>query len=385
MRGSRHAQNALRHRPRPQPGELPAADAAHLAGARGLGVSRSACDRARPAAAELPRVLRADAPACLGADEARHRARRHGVGGARQHAGDARMPLRRADGGRGAQHHEHAARRRRHRVSARPRRRQGADHRPRIFQGGEGGAGAVQGQAAGRRLRRSGVYRRGRAARQNRIRGFHQGRRSEFRLEHAGRRMGRHRAELHLGHHRRSEGRGLSPPRRASARGQQRADLRDGTAAGLSVDAADVPLQRLVLPLDDLGGGRHPHLSPRGARQGDVRRHRRAQGHAPVRRADRDVDPAQRAGRREKAAAACGAVRDRGRPAAGGGAGGDEGRRLQRHPCLRTDRGLRPRRRQRLESGVGRAAARRTGRQEIAPGRALPHAGRRSTCSTRTP
>ena len=75
--------------------------------------------------------------------QARHRARRHGVGGARQHAGDARMPLRRADGGRGAQHHQHAARCRRHRVPARPRRGQGADHRPRVLQGGEGGAGAA--------------------------------------------------------------------------------------------------------------------------------------------------------------------------------------------------------------------------------------------------
>ena len=48
-----------------------------------------------------------------------------------------------------------------------------------------------------------------------------------------------------------------------------------GPASGLSLDAADVPLQRLVLSLDDLGGGRHACLPARGARQGDVRRHRR--------------------------------------------------------------------------------------------------------------
>ena len=179
------------------------------------GVPRPARDRARPAAAELPRVLRARAPACLGARQARHRARRHGVGGARQHAGDAGMPLRRADGRRGAQHHQHPARRRHHRLPARPRRSQGADRRPRVLHGGEGGAGARQGEAAGHRLRRSGVCRRGRAAGRNRIRGLHQGRRSGFRLAHAGRRMGRDRAQLHLGHHRRSQGRGLSPPRRA--------------------------------------------------------------------------------------------------------------------------------------------------------------------------
>ena len=75
-------------------------------------------------------------------------------------------------------------------------------------------------------------------------------RRSGVRLDNAGRRVGRHRAQLHLGHHRRSQGRGLSPPRRVSARDRQRADRLDGQASGLSLDAADVPLQRLVLSLD---------------------------------------------------------------------------------------------------------------------------------------
>ena len=44
-----------------------------------------------------------------------------------------------------------------HRLLARPRRGQGRDHRPRIFQGDEGGAGALQSEAAGDRLRRSGI------------------------------------------------------------------------------------------------------------------------------------------------------------------------------------------------------------------------------------
>ena len=63
----------------------------------------------------------------------------------------------------------------------------------------------------------------------------------------------------------------------------------------LSLDAADVPLQRLVLPVVALGEGGHARLPAAGAGQGDLRPHRRAQGHAPVRRADRDVDAAQRA------------------------------------------------------------------------------------------
>ncbi len=48
-----------------------------------------------------------------------------------------------------------------------------------------------------------------------------------------------------------------------------------GRASGLSLDAADVPLQRLVLSVDDLGGRRHACLPARGARGSDVRRHRR--------------------------------------------------------------------------------------------------------------
>ena len=48
---------------------------------------------------------------------------------------------------------------------------------------------------------------------------------------------------------------------------RQRRDLRHGQASGLSLDAADVPLQRLVLPLVDLGRRRHPCLPAPGARR----------------------------------------------------------------------------------------------------------------------
>ena len=43
-----------------------------------------------------------------------------------------------------------------------------------------------------------------------------------------------------------------------------------GQHPGLSVDAADVPLQRLVLPVDDLGRRRHACLPAPGARGADV-------------------------------------------------------------------------------------------------------------------
>ena len=48
---------------------------------------------------------------------------------------------------------------------------------------------------------------------------------------------------------------------------RQRRHLRHGQAPGLSLDAADVPLQRLVLPLVDLGRRRHPCLPAPGARR----------------------------------------------------------------------------------------------------------------------
>ncbi len=96
-------------------------------------------------------------------------------------------------------------------------------------------------------------------------------RRSRLRLGDAGRRMGRHHAQLHQRHHRRSERRGLSPSRRASAGHGQCHHLRHAAASGLSVDAADVPLQRLVLSLDRVDRRRHACLPARGARGRDVR------------------------------------------------------------------------------------------------------------------
>ena len=192
-----------------------------------------------------------------------------------------------------------------------------------------------------------------------------------FRLADAERRMGRHLAQLYLRHHRRSQGRRLSPSRRLFARARQRHHLRHGQAPGLFVDLADVSLQRLVLSMDVVDRRRHARLLARRARGADLQRHRRLQGYASVWRADRDVDAAQCAGAGEETVAACRSVRDRGRAAAGGGAGGDEGCGFQRHASLRTDRDLRPREHQRMARRVGSAGAGRPGGQEGPPGRAL--------------
>ena len=147
-------------------------------------------------------------------------------------------------------------------------------------------------------------------------------------------------------------------------------------ASGLSVDAADVSLQRLVLSLDAVDRRRHPRLPAGGARGADFRCHRDAQGNASLRCADRDVDAAQRRDAGEEAAAPCGAVRDRRRAAARSRAGGDEGCRLQRHASLWSYRDLRPGQHQRLASRMGRAFLGRAGGEEGAPGRALSGAGR---------
>ncbi len=65
-------------------------------------------------------------------------------------------------------------------------------------------------------------------------------------------------------------------------------------ASGLSLDPADVPLQRLVLRLDALGGGGHPCLPASGPGGRPLRGPRRARGHASLRRADRHAAAAQR-------------------------------------------------------------------------------------------
>ena len=69
----------------------------------------------------------------------------------------------------------------------------------------------------------------------------------DFDWQPARRRMGGDRAQLHVGHDRQSEGRRLPSSRRVPERAVQHHRLGHAAALGLSVDPADVPLQRLVL------------------------------------------------------------------------------------------------------------------------------------------
>ena len=81
-----------------------------------------------------------------------------------------------------------------------------------------------------------------------------------------------HRAELHLRHHRQSQGRGLSSSRRGADGLCQHAGRQYGPPSGAAVDAAHVPLQWLVLSLEPVGAGRHPCLPALGAGGRDLSR-----------------------------------------------------------------------------------------------------------------
>ena len=97
-------------------------------------------------------------------------------------------------------------------------------------------------------------------------------------------RVGRDRPQLHLGHDRQPEGRGLSPSRRLSERARQHPRLGHAAASGLSVDPADVSLQRLVLSVDHHGARRHACLPAPGRGRGDLRGDRARGRHPSLRR-----------------------------------------------------------------------------------------------------
>ena len=92
------------------------------------------------------------------------------------------------------------------------------------------------------------------------------------------------RAELHVGHDREPEGRRAAPPRRLSECLRQCAHVRVVAAQCLSLDAADVPLQRLDLHLGGDAGRWHACLSPPRGAGTDLRRNCRVWRDAYVRR-----------------------------------------------------------------------------------------------------
>ena len=149
----------------------------------------------------------------------------------------------------------------------------------------------------------------------------------------------------------RPEGCRLPPSRRISERHRQRRYLGDAAPSGVSLDAADVPLQRLVLPVDGHRTGRHPCLPTPGRGGGYPARAGRGRRHPYVRRADHHGPDPERA--RHAAPRPAGAHDDRGRRPARRRDRRDGAAELCRHPCLRPDGMLRPRHRLRVARRVG--------------------------------
>ena len=280
-------------------------------------------------------------PAGLRARAPWHRQERHRGGDGAEHPGDLRGAFRRADVRCGAEHAEHAPGCGDARVHAGPWRRQGADHRPRIFQDHRDGIGADTGKADRHRYRRPDL--RGRqAGRRDDLRGIPARGRSGLRLAEPGGRVGCDRAELHLRHHRGPEGRGVSPSRRLPERAVQHRELGHEAARGLSLDAADVPLQRLVLPVVGGGARRHQCLPAAGGRTACAGPDPQRTGDAYVRRADRLFAAGQCAEGALGRDRPCGRRPGRRRVAARGADRGCGTGRHRADPCLRPDRELWP-------------------------------------------
>ena len=146
-------------------------------------------------------------------------------------------------------------------------------------------------------------------------------------------------------------------------------------AQRLPVDAADVPLQRLVLSVDGRGLLGHERVPAQGRRRRDLPADAFGGRNALL----RGAGGAQHADRRPRGVArGC-------RPGLGhGGRGraagrddrGDGPARVRADPCLRADRDLRARRGVRQARGMGRPGRRAAGAAQRPAGRALPAAGR---------
>ena len=327
--------------------QLPAADAALLPGARRRRLSRAHVAIIHGAQrftyaefyARARRLASALAARGIGVG-------RHGLGDARQHAADAGGPLRRADDRRRAAFDQHAPRCGHRRLPARPCRRQGRDLRPRVRARHARGAPAGKGEAARHRLRRQAVPAAGEPLSGNDYEAFLAGGDPAFRW-----RMPR------------DEWDAITLNYTSGTTGNPKGVVYSHRGATLmcyaNLVAANMgrhPVYLWTLPMFHCNGwcfpwtlsrrGGHARVPEVGAGRRHVRGDRRAQGHAPVRGADRHVDAAHRQAGGKARPAAQGRVRHGGGASARGRARRHGEGGVQRHPRLRPDRGLRARRRQ---------------------------------------
>ena len=134
----------------------------------------------------------------------------------------------------------------------------------------------------------------------------------------------------------------------------------------LSVDAADVPLQRLVLPVGRGRGGRHPRLPAQGRARPRLGADRRPRASPTTTARPRSTSARQRPKAHRLDPARDGARRPGRRPRRPCWPG--SGAEFPARPRLRADRDVRPAHRLRVAPGVGRAA-RRTSRRACSPAR----------------
>ena len=187
--------------------------------------------------------------------------------------------------------------------------------------------------------------------------------------------MGRDLAQLHLGHHGEPQRRGLPPPRRLPERGLQHRDLGDAAPRRVPVDAAHVPLQRLVLSMDHGRERGHQRVPAQGRRVRGARSGARARGDALLRRADRALDADQRRSEAARGDPPEGPRHGRRRRAARGDDRGHGAHGLGADACLRPDRGVRPGDGVRAPRRVEGPRHRQAYREKRPPGRALSDGG----------
>ena len=291
-------------------------DSIGIPGTCGGRVRRQDRDRVRRPPDQLQRVRRGGDPARARSAGLRGAAGRSGGLHVPEHPGDAGGQLRRAARRRGAGAHQHPALRRGGPLHLRPLRREAAGGRHGVPAGAGPGAGHAadrRGGRGGQRPARAGRARR-RPAREHLLRRVH-----EARLGGGAAVVGRRRVEpdldqLHLGHDGHAEGRDVRPPRRLPERAGRDHPPAVRPGERLPVDAADVPLQRLVHAVGGHRDRRDARVPAGGARGRDLAALRRGAG-----------DPSRRCPHR--------ADDDRQRPAgppARPRAGGDRGRRPAR-------------------------------------------------------
>mmetsp|Transcript_3843 Transcript_3843/g.10231 ORF Transcript_3843/g.10231 Transcript_3843/m.10231 type:complete len:291 (-) Transcript_3843:932-1804(-) len=262
-----------------------------------------------------------------------------------------------------------------HRVHSQAQRREAAHHGHRVRGRGVGGAGAApsrgaaRGRGRGRRPLRGARASLGAAQ----LRGADRGGGPRCRVGVPLGRVGRDRALLHERNNGGPQGCRASPPRHVFGLHERGDHVEHAAAPSVPLDAAHVPLLRLVLPVDGGGPRRHPRLPAEGRGREDLPAYSGAPGDAPVRRADRH-DRSARA-RRPEDVESQREDDDRGQCSAGcghrwnGQAGHRGDARLRPHRSVWTRFGV-P-----VEGGLERFAAGGAGRHQGAAGRAVPCAG----------